>query len=237
MLELSALEAGYGDVQVLFGVSLSVAPGEVVSLVGANGAGKTTTLRAISGLIRPRAGTISFDGRPLAGLRPFEIVRLGIAHVPEGRQLFSDMSVEENLRMGANQLAGAAAAADESLDSVFATFPRLRERSAQRAGTLSGGEQQMLAIGRGLMSRPRLLIMDEPSLGLAPMLVAQILDTVGEINRRGVSVLLVEQNLQQSLRHSHRGYVIENGRVVLEGAADALMDDPRTRKAFLGLEE
>jgi branched-chain amino acid transport system ATP-binding protein len=237
MLEIRALQAGYGDVGVLFGVDLTVGQGEIVSLVGANGAGKTTTLRAISGLIRPSAGDITFEGKSIVGLKPHEIVRLGVAHVPEGRQLFPEMTVEENLRMGANQLPAALARAGATLERVYAIFTRLRERRTQMASTLSGGEQQMLAIGRGLMSLPRLLILDEPSLGIAPMLVTQILDTVVAINREGVSVLLVEQNLQQSLRRSHRGYVLENGEIVISGVGHALLDDPRTRKAFLGLED
>jgi branched-chain amino acid transport system ATP-binding protein len=236
MLEVRDLHAGYGDVPVLFGVSLEVRAGEIVSIVGANGAGKTTTLRAISGILDRRGGEIRFEGESVTGLKPFEIVRRGIAHVPEGRQLFSVMTVEENLEMGANQLVGRAELRSRMAE-VFELFPRLAERREQRANTLSGGEQQMLTIGRGLMLRPKLLILDEPSLGLAPKLVTTILETITRINKSGVSVLLVEQNLRQSLRHSHRGYVMENGTMVLDGAADALLEDARTSKAVLGLGE
>ena len=235
MLEVSELVAGYGDVAVLAGVSLSVGPNEVVSLVGANGAGKTTMLRAISALLRKRGGRVRFEGEDITNLAPHEIVNRGIAHVPEGRQLFSNMTIEQNLRMGANQT-GAAARMMQTLEQVYALFPRLKERRQQRAGTLSGGEQQMLAIGRGLMLCPKLLILDEPSMGLAPMLVGSILDTVTAVSRAGVAVLLVEQNVKQSLKRSERGYVIENGRIVLEGRAEDLLEDPRTQRAFLGID-
>ncbi len=235
MLEVIGLAAGYGDVEVLFDVSFTVRPNEVVSLVGANGAGKTTTLRSISGLLPKRRGRVLLSGEDLTDLPPYEIVRRGIAHVPEGRQLFPNMTVEQNLRMGANQTA-AAARANDTLDEVFSLFPQLGERRHQRASTLSGGEQQMVAVGRGLMLRPKLLILDEPSLGLAPMLVGSILDTVTAVSRAGVAVLLVEQNLKQSLLRSHRGYVIENGQIVLEGPAHALLQDPRTQKAYLGID-
>jgi branched-chain amino acid transport system ATP-binding protein len=235
MLEVSELVAGYGDVAVLAGVSLSVGPNEVVSLVGANGAGKTTMLRAISALLRKRGGRVRFEGEDITNLAPHEIVNRGIAHVPEGRQLFSNMTIEQNLRMGANQT-GAASRMTQTLEQVYTLFPRLKERRQQRAGTLSGGEQQMLAIGRGLMLCPKLLILDEPSMGLAPMLVASILDTVTAVSRAGVAVLLVEQNVKQSLKRSERGYVIENGRIVLEGRAEDLLEDPRTQRAFLGID-
>jgi branched-chain amino acid transport system ATP-binding protein len=234
MLEIEGLCAGYGDVQILHGVSLSVKQGEVVSLVGANGAGKTTTLRAVSGIVAIREGDIRFDGQSLRRLKPAEIVRLGIAHVPEGRELFPYMSVEENLQMGANQMVGSADVA-KRVEDAYVVFPKLRERRAQRANTLSGGEQQMLTIGRGLMLQPRLLILDEPSLGLSPIMVASILKTIVEVSGRGVSVLLVEQNLRQSLKHSNRGYVMENGEIVLGGEAATLLDDPRTGRAVLGL--
>jgi branched-chain amino acid transport system ATP-binding protein len=234
VLEVSGLSAGYGDVRVLHNVTLGVQPGEVVSLVGANGAGKTTTLRAISGIVQVRAGTVRFEGADLAGLKPYEIVRRGVAHVPEGRQLFATMTVAENLEMGANQHVGRAELRRRS-EAVCAIFPILRERRNQRANTLSGGEQQMLAIGRGLMLQPRLLILDEPSLGLAPKMVTTILQTVSALNAAGMAVLLVEQNLRQSLRHSRRGYVIENGRIVNDGPAASLLDDPRTAKAVLGM--
>jgi len=235
MLEVSELVAGYGDVAVLTGVSLSVGPNEVVSLVGANGAGKTTMLRAISALLRKRGGRVRFEGEDITNLAPHEIVNRGIAHVPEGRQLFSNMTIEQNLHMGANQT-GAASRMTQTLEQVYALFPRLKERRQQRAGTLSGGEQQMLAIGRGLMLCPKLLILDEPSMGLAPMLVGSILDTVTAVSRAGVAVLLVEQNVKQSLKRSERGYVIENGRIVLEGRAEDLLEDPRTQRAFLGID-
>jgi branched-chain amino acid transport system ATP-binding protein len=234
MLDIEGLCAGYGDVQILHGVSLSVGQGEVVSLVGANGAGKTTTLRAISGIVAIREGDVRFEGQSLRRIPPADIVRLGIAHVPEGRQLFPHMSVAENLQMGANQIVGAAEVA-RRMEEAYAIFPKLAERRAQRASTLSGGEQQMLTIGRGLMLQPRLLILDEPSLGLSPIMVASILRTVVEVSGRGVSVLLVEQNLRQSLKHSDRGYVMENGEIVLGGEASTLLDDPRTGRAVLGL--
>jgi branched-chain amino acid transport system ATP-binding protein len=236
LLEIRRLTAGYGDVVVLHEVALAVGKDEVVSIVGANGAGKTTALKAISGLLPVRGGEIAFDGEPLSGLEPHAIVERGIAHVPEGRQLFTNMTVEENLRMGA-LLASAKAKAAQNQELVMTLFPRLAERRSQMAGTLSGGEQQMLAIGRGLMLGPKLLILDEPSLGLAPMLVANIFETVSRINAEGVAILLVEQNLVQSLRHSHRGYVLETGRIVLEGTGQELLDDPRARRAFLGLAE
>jgi branched-chain amino acid transport system ATP-binding protein len=234
MLEIEGLCAGYGDAQILHQVSLTVRQGEVVSLVGANGAGKTTTLLAVSGIVAISDGDIRFDGRSLRRLKPAQIVRLGIAHVPEGRQLFPYMSVEENLQMGANQVTGRAEVA-KRMQEAYAVFPKLKERRTQRANTLSGGEQQMLTIGRGLMLQPRLLILDEPSLGLSPILVASILNTIVEVSGRGVSVLLVEQNLRQSLKHSNRGYVMENGAIVLDGEASTLLDDPRTGRAVLGL--
>ena len=234
MLEIDGLCAGYGDVQVLHGVSLSVGQGEVVSLVGANGVGKTTTLRAVSGILEIRDGDVRFEGLSLRRLKPADIVRLGIAHVPEGRQLFPYMSVKENLQMGANQVVGKTEVA-KRLEEVYCVFPKLEERSDQRASTLSGGEQQMLTIGRGLMLQPKLLILDEPSLGLAPLMVVSILNTIVEVSQRGVSVLLVEQNLRQSLKHSNRGYVMENGQIVLGGDASTLLDDPRTAKAVLGM--
>ena len=234
MLEVRGISVAYGDVRVLHAVSLRVGEGEIVSLVGANGAGKTTTLRAISGLLRFSEGAIAFDGQPLGGLRPAHIVELGIAHVPEGRQLFTNMTVDENLELGAS-LPSAKGAQAASRERVLELFPRLAERRAQRAGTLSGGEQQMVAIARALMSRPRLLILDEPSLGLAPMLVKSIFDAVVRINAEGTTVLLVEQNLVQSLRLSHRAYVLETGRIVLEGSGAELLANPHTRTAFLGL--
>ena len=234
MLEVQNLSVAYGDVRVLHGVTLRVGRGEIVSLVGANGAGKTTTLRAVSGLLPVAEGDINFDGDPITGLAPSRIVERGLAHVPEGRQLFTNMTVRENLEMGA-YLPRAKSVLAETLAWVTGLFPRLGERSAQLAGTLSGGEQQMLAIGRALMSRPRLLILDEPSLGLAPIMVKAIFDAVTRINKDGTTVLLVEQNLVQSLRLSHRGYVLETGRIVLEGTGAELLANPHTRKAFLGV--
>ena len=234
MLEVSAISVAYGDVRVLHRVSLRVEAGEIVSLLGANGAGKTTTLRAISGLIPVQEGGVTFEGRPLTGLSPSRIVERGIAHVPEGRQLFTNMTVEENLEMGA-YLPQAKAARTETLTRVLELFPRLGERQRQVAGTLSGGEQQMVAIGRALMSRPRLLVLDEPSLGLAPIVVKSIFETVKRINADGTTVLLVEQNLAESLRLSDRGYVLETGKIAMEGRGIDLLADPHTRKAFLGL--
>jgi branched-chain amino acid transport system ATP-binding protein len=234
LLEVSAISVAYGDVRVLHRVSLRVEAGEIVSLLGANGAGKTTTLRAISGLIPVQEGAVTFEGRPLTGLSPSRIVERGIAHVPEGRQLFTNMTVEENLEMGA-YLPQAKASRAETLSRVLELFPRLGERQRQVAGTLSGGEQQMVAIGRALMSRPRLLVLDEPSLGLAPIVVKSIFETVKRINADGTTVLLVEQNLAESLRLSDRGYVLETGRIAMEGRGVDLLADPHTRKAFLGL--
>jgi len=234
LLEVSAISVAYGDVRVLHRVSLRVEAGEIVSLLGANGAGKTTTLRAISGLIPVQEGGVTFEGRPLTGLSPSRIVERGIAHVPEGRQLFTNMTVEENLEMGA-YLPQAKAARAETLTRVLELFPRLGERQRQVAGTLSGGEQQMVAIGRALMSRPRLLVLDEPSLGLAPIVVKSIFETVKRINADGTTVLLVEQNLAESLRLSDRGYVLETGKIAMEGRGTDLLADPHTRKAFLGL--
>ena len=234
MLEVRGLSVAYGDVRVLHDVTLRVGEREIVSLVGANGAGKTTTLRAVSGLLPVLGGEATFEGERLTGLPPSRIVERGIAHVPEGRQLFTNMTVGENLEMGA-YLPRAKAEMERSLAWVTGLFPRLAERRAQQAGTLSGGEQQMLAIGRALMSRPRLLILDEPSLGLAPLMVKAIFDAVRRINAEGTTVLLVEQNLVQSLRLSHRGYVLETGRIVLAGGGEELLANPHTRTAFLGL--
>jgi branched-chain amino acid transport system ATP-binding protein len=234
LLEIRGLTVAYGDVPVLHDVSLHVGQGEIVSLVGANGAGKTTTLRAVSGLLPLLGGDVRLDGERLTGLAASRIVARGVAHVPEGRQLFTNMTVADNLEMGA-YLPRAKAAALETLAWVTSLFPRLGERSTQLAGTLSGGEQQMLAIARALMSRPRLLILDEPSLGLAPILVKTIFAAIARINAEGTTVLLVEQNLVQSLRLSHRGYVLETGRIVLVGTGPELLANPHTRKAFLGL--
>ena len=235
MLDVRGLSVAYGDVRVLHDVTLRVGAREIVSLVGANGAGKTTTLRAVSGLLPALAGEATFEGERLTGLAPSRIVERGIAHVPEGRQLFTNMTVEENLEMGA-YLPRAKSTLARTMAWVTELFPRLGERREQLAGTLSGGEQQMLAIGRALMSSPRLLILDEPSLGLAPIMVKTIFDAVARINADGTTVLLVEQNLVQSLRLSHRGYVLETGRIVLDDDAKALQQNERVQKAYLGIE-
>ncbi len=234
LLEVDRLEVSYGDVQVLFALSLHVEEGEVVSIIGGNGAGKSTLLRTISGLLRPRRGEIRFDGRPIQNLPPERIVAEGVVHVPEGRRLFGLMSVEDNLRTGAYS-PRAAGCEEETLEMVFGLFPRLKERTAQMAMTLSGGEQQMLAIGRGLMARPRLLMLDEPSLGLAPILIRSIFDTVRRIAAQGTTVLLVEQDVRHSLELSHRGYVLEHGRIALEGPAADLLGNPHVRTAYLGI--
>jgi len=234
MLKVTGLQTFYGDLQALHGVTLEVREGEIVSVIGSNGAGKTTTLMTISGVLRPRTGAIEFEGRRIDHLKPAEIVEAGLGHVPEGRQLFPTMTVEENLAMGACTHRARAARA-ETLERVYSLFPRLRERRSQAAGTLSGGEQQMVAIGRGLMSRPRLLMLDEPSLGLSPMLVTAIFDIIREINRGGATILLVEQNVFRALKLSHRGYILENGQIVAEGPSQQLLRDPQVRTAYLGL--
>ena len=234
VLALDGVAAGYGDVLAVRSISLEVAPGECVALIGANGAGKTTTLRAIAGLLPLRGGRILFEGRPLAGLTPREIVALGLAHVPEGRQVFASLTVLENLEMGARTPA-ARAARRETLDEVFALFPRLKERAPQAAGTLSGGEQQMLAIGRALMARPRLLLLDEPSLGLAPIAVRSIMEIVATVNRHGTTILLVGQNVRRALALCGRGYVVENGVVALVGSREELLRSDHVRQAYLGM--
>ncbi len=233
LLDVRDLDFAYGDVQVLRGVSLNVNPGEIVTLVGSNGAGKTTTLRNISRLLRPRAGTLVFDGRDLTHLASHQVVELGVVQVPEGRRVFPEMTVLENLRMG-SYIKTARAEREKNLERGLTLFPRLRERVAQLAGTLSGGEQQMLAIARGLMARPRLLVLDEPSLGLSPLLVRTIFDTIVQINAQGTSVLLVEQNVYQSLRIAARGYVLETGRIALSGTGSELLSNDRVKAAFLG---
>jgi branched-chain amino acid transport system ATP-binding protein len=231
LLRLDGVEAGYRDLVAVRDVSLEVRPGEVVSLIGANGAGKTTTLRAICGLLPVRRGTIEFAGERLGGRTSAEIVARGIAHVPEGRQLFPSLTVRENLEVGARDRA----TRGDALDAVFALFPRLRERERQLAGTLSGGEQQMCAIGRGLMARPRLLVLDEPSLGLAPVMVKLIFENLARINAGGTTMLLVEQNVARALQLAHRGYVIENGSIVLQGDRAELQASPHIKQAYLGL--
>ena len=233
MLEVQGIDAGYKDLQALWDISLRVSEGELVALVGPNGAGKTTTLKVISGLIRPTAGNVSLDGRSLTKEPPHKIVDLGISQVLEGGRVFTGLTVLENLELGSFG-AKARKAKDENLERVFALFPRLKERERQRAGTLSGGERQMLAIGRALMSKPRLLMLDEPSFGLAPILVEQIFDMIAEINRQGVTVLLVEQNVRVALELTQRAYVIENGRVVGEGSGDSLLSFDSIRAAYLG---
>jgi branched-chain amino acid transport system ATP-binding protein len=233
VLRLEGVEAGYGDVVAVRGVSLEVRAGEIVALIGGNGAGKTTTLRAIAGLLPLRAGTIALDGRRLNGLGSATVVQAGVAHVPEGRQLFPTMTVRENLELGARTAEGRARR-PETLTRVFDLFPRLGERRTQLAGTLSGGEQQMVAIGRALMARPRLLMLDEPSLGLAPVVVGSIFANLAAINRDGLTILLVEQNVLRALRCSHRAYVLENGTITLTGASATLLTDERIRRAYLG---
>ncbi len=233
LLRLEGLEAGYGDMTAIRGVSLEVRQGEIVALIGSNGAGKTTTLRAICGLLPLRRGTVELDGRRISGLTSAAVVAGGIAHVPEGRQLFPTMTVLENLELGARS-AESRRRRGETLERVFALFPLLAERRPQLAGTLSGGEQQMTAIGRALMARPRLLMLDEPSLGLAPVVVASIFANLGAINRDGVTILLVEQNVLRALRLSHRAYVLENGTIALEGASRQLLADEGIKRAYFG---
>lgn len=234
MLRLHDVDVAYGDLQVLHGMSLTVEDGEIVALVGANAAGKSTTINTVSGVVRSRRGTIEFRGKRIDHMAPYEIVSLGLVQVPEGRRLFPYMTVMENLELGAYS-PDARKVKGKTLEMVFGMLPRLKERQEQLAGSLSGGEQQMLAIARGLMSLPKLLMLDEPSLGLAPLMVKQILETVQEANARGTTVLLVEQNVQHSLRLAHRGYVLENGRIVLEGKGAELLGDPHLKKAYLGL--
>ncbi|MCX7324221.1 MAG: ABC transporter ATP-binding protein [Hyphomicrobiales bacterium] len=233
MLEVRDLVAGYGGVPILRGLSLDVQPGEIVAVLGANGVGKTTLNRAISGLIRTTSGAIRFDGAPISGLSAPDIVAAGLIHVPEGRKIFPNMSVRENLELGSYRRARSNRATN--LERVFGIFPRLRERTGQFAGTLSGGEQQMLAIGRGLMAEPRLIIMDEPSLGLSPLLVEEMFALISRIAAEGLAVMLVEQNVMQSLELAARAYVLENGAVVMAGSADDLKRDPRLMKTYLGM--
>ena len=234
LLELRGVEVAYGDLPALRGVSVSLEAGETLSVVGANGAGKTTMLRAISGLMRPRAGQILLDGERLDRLPSHGIVERGVVQVPEGRKIFPSLTVLENLELG-SYVRAAKARRREGLEQVFGLFPRLEERVRQAAGTMSGGEQQMLAIGRALMARPRVLMLDEPSLGLAPIVVKEIFRILGEINRLGTTVLLVEQNTRQALALSRRGYVLENGRVVLEGSGAELLGNEHVRRAYLGM--
>jgi len=233
LLEVRDMSVFYGAIQALHGISFGVAEREIVTLIGANGAGKSTTLRAISGLLRPKTGQIAYDGRDLVRVPAHKIVRLGIGQCPEGRRVFDILTVRENLEMGAYTRRDPKEIA-ESLEKVFTHFPRLRERAKQPASTLSGGEQQMLAMGRALMSRPRLLLLDEPSMGLSPILVEEIFSIIKAINADGTTVLLVEQNAAMALGIAHRAYVLETGRVIIEGPAAKLRDDPRVRGAYLG---
>jgi branched-chain amino acid transport system ATP-binding protein len=232
LLEVSDIHARYGAIEALRGVSLTVDDGEVVTLIGSNGAGKSTTLRSISGLTPPSAGAIRFDGDEITRAPSQEIVSRGIALAPEGRRVFPRMTVRENLDLGAHHRRDADL--DEDLERVYSLFPRLEERERQKAGMMSGGEQQMLAIGRALMARPRLLMLDEPSMGLAPILVQRIYETIGEINRGGVAILLVEQNANYALDAAGRGYVLETGRIALSNDSGALRDDPEVQRAYLG---
>jgi branched-chain amino acid transport system ATP-binding protein len=232
VLEVRSLRAGYGAIEVLRGVDLAVGAGEIVALLGSNGAGKSTLNNNVSGLYRPFGGTISFNGQPIAGTPSMHIVEAGLVQVPEGRRVFPNLSVRENLELGSYRRGRTARA--KNLEHVLTVFPRLNERLAQLAGTLSGGEQQMLAIGRGLMSEPRLLILDEPSLGLSPLLVEEMFALIGRLNRDGLAILLVEQNVVQSLAIAHRAYVLENGRIALSGDAAELAQHPELRKSYLG---
>jgi branched-chain amino acid transport system ATP-binding protein len=232
MLRVSDLHVYYGEIHALKGASLSVDQGEIVALLGPNGAGKSTTLKTISGLLTPRTGVVELEGRSIVRVPSHEIVQRGIAHVPEGRRIFNRLSVADNLEMGAYIRSDGAIR--EDMERVFTIFPRLRERRAQVAGTLSGGEQQMLAIGRALMARPRVLLLDEPSMGLAPVLVEQIFETIQDINRQGTPILLVEQNAAMALTIAQRGYVLETGSIVLEGAARDLRENTDVRRAYLG---
>ena len=234
LLALENVQTYYGHVHALKGISLEVNEGQVVTLIGANGAGKSTTLRTISGLIRPRTGRIVFAGQEMNNVPAHRIVEMGVSHAPEGRKIFSTLTVQENLNMGAYRLGGDQRAIQTNLDRVFTLFPRIAGRRRQLAGTLSGGEQQMLCIGRALMGNPQLLLLDEPSLGLAPMLVKTIFETIRTINQQGVTILLVEQNARAALRLAHQGYVLETGRIVLSGSGDKLLQDERVRKAYLG---
>jgi branched-chain amino acid transport system ATP-binding protein len=234
MLKVSNIDVAYGDVQVLWDVSFEVREKEILVLVGANGAGKSTTLRTISGLLHPLRGSITFKGSRLDQIPDYRIIEQGIAHVPEGRRLFPEMTVEENLIMGSLK-SQARAKRQQSLDWVYSLFPRLLERRKQQARTMSGGEQQMCAIGRGLMSLPEILMFDEPSLGLAPILVQEIFQIVQRINQEGMTVLLVEQNVKHTLSICHRAYVLENGRVVLEGSGQDLLNNPHVKEAYLGI--
>ncbi|MFZ7110642.1 MAG: ABC transporter ATP-binding protein [Desulfatiglandales bacterium] len=234
MLHIVDINAAYGDIKVLKGVTLEISEGEIVCLLGANGAGKSTLLRVVSGILRPSAGTVSFQGRDITRLSPSEIVRLGISHVPEGRQIFSKLTVMQNLLLGGYTQRGKRAEAQKVLDFVYNLFPVLKERLKQKAGTLSGGEQQMLAISRALMSRPELLLLDEPSLGLAPMIVAGIFRVIQDLRSRGISIFLVEQNVTGALNIADRGYIMEIGKTATHGKAADLQGNDEVRRRYLG---
>ncbi len=233
LLELRDVKAGYGPITALHGISLDVGEGEIVTMIGANGAGKSSTLRAISGILKPTAGKITFAGKPIGGHAANEIVRLGISHSPEGRQVFPRLTVRENLELGAYTRSDKAEIRDD-LRTMHDMFPILEERGQQLAGTLSGGEQQMLALARALMSRPKLLLLDEPSLGLAPLIVQKIFAVIRELNSRGIAILLVEQNAKQALKLAQRGYVLESGQISFSGPASELLNDTRVQEAYLG---
>lgn len=233
MLEVAGIKAGYGSMAVLHGVDMQIGKGEIVALLGSNGVGKTTLNNVISGFIKPTAGSVSFEDQKLTGLSPRDIVALGIAQVPEGRKIFPNLTVAENLELGAFRRAQANR--KRNFERICGVFPRLKERLSQMAGTLSGGEQQMLAIGRGMMSEPKLLILDEPSLGLSPIMVEEMFSLITQINKDGVAVLLVEQNVMQSLAVATRAYVLEQGRFVMQGNAGELLEDPQLRQAYLGM--
>ncbi len=234
MLTIDKLNFSYGDLKVLWDIDLEVHQGEIVTVVGSNGAGKSTTLKNVSRLVRWSSGSVSFEGHDLSRLESHEVVAMGIIQVPEGRKIFPEMTVMENLRMG-SFLKNCRKDRPRNIERVFTLFPRLKEREKQLGGTMSGGEQQMLAIARGLMANPRLLLLDEPSLGLSPLLVKNIFEIIGEINRQGVTILLVEQNVYQSLRIAHRAYVLETGRVVLTGKGEELLNNEHVKRAFLGM--
>jgi len=234
VLEINDIVVRYGRREVIHGLSLTVAEGEVVTLVGSNGAGKTTTLKSISGLLKPVSGSITFDGKRIDTMQPHDIIAHGVVQVPEGRLLFPDMSVAEHIELGAIRARTEGRSYSERVDWIHEMFPILKERREQKAGTLSGGQQQMLAIARGLMANPRCLMLDEPSLGLAPVMVDQLADAISSLHEAGISILLVEQRVDLALRLAHRGYVLETGKVVLEDKAETLLDDPRVKAAYLG---
>jgi branched-chain amino acid transport system ATP-binding protein len=234
MLKVHDIDVYYGDMQALRQVTLDVKKGEITTVIGSNGSGKSTLLRAISGILRPKTGNIRFNDKDITQTPSSDIVEGGISHVPEGRQLFPTMTVLENLEMGA-QFSAMHKSAKQTMEEVFVFFPRLKERLSQKAGTLSGGEQQMVAMGRGLMSRPRLMMLDEPSLGLSPLLVSTIFEIIKQINESGTSILLIEQNVFQSLKISNHGYVLENGSIAFQGSSDELLENPHIRKTYLGL--